>query len=102
MTHLNWLWAVLAVSLISLSSQPSSADARGAVERLQGSAVGAVEAGAQSQAVPVAQPRPGKLDRMEPVRNKQAKLEPKPPAEAARVRASANDAPARAGRASRR
>jgi hypothetical protein len=97
----SWLGAALAVTLISLSAGQGLADARGNFERVERAQP------ARSQAAHIAQPRPGRMDRAQaapaPARatRQVQRLEPKPPADAARQRGN-SDMAMRAGRATRR
>jgi hypothetical protein len=96
----SWLGAALAVTIVSLSAGQGLADARGNFERVERAQP------ARSQAARIAQPRPGRMDRAQAPASARAtrqvqRLEPKPPADAARQRGN-SDTAMRAGRATRR
>jgi hypothetical protein len=95
MTLRTWLSAALAVGLVSLSSASTLADSRLRAERYEAPPV-------HLEATRIAQSRAGRAVRATPppapARVKQAKLEPKPPADAARQSSSAANRTARARR----
>jgi hypothetical protein len=103
MTIRTWLSAALAVGLLSFSTAPSLADSRRA-ERYEAPQLSQrTEARASKmEAARIAQSRAGRAVRADPppapARVKQAKLEPKPPSNAARQSSSATTRTARARR----
>ncbi|MET0285042.1 MAG: hypothetical protein ABW352_11245 [Polyangiales bacterium] len=77
----TWIAAAFAVGLVSLSGAPSLADSRASAARM-------AQPAARMEAQRIAQARSARAVRAEPppapARTKQAKLEPKPPADGAR------------------
>jgi hypothetical protein len=98
MTLRTWLSAALAVGLVSLSSAHGLADSRLRAERYEAPRGEAP----RLEATRIAQARSGRAVRADPppapARAKQAKLEPKPPSDAARQSSSASNRTARARR----
>jgi hypothetical protein len=98
MTLRTWLSATLVVSLVSLCSASSLADSRAAAQRYQPTAAEPT----RLEATRIAQSRSGRAVRATPppapARAKQAKLEPRPPSDAARQSSSASNRTARARR----